>query len=164
MSSALVGLDENGPERARLWIVVGFFLVLGLVWIVYPRVYQHYHPIPSWPGDVEDSQISHSKLCFFLVALVAALGILQLRFRRWFQRDASRFLFRVFLLFGLAMAFDFWTFSVATRFWTLTVQMQSDQARRVYETSGLLARYCLKCTVATGLLNVGFAMFRKRTP
>jgi hypothetical protein len=70
----------------------------------------------------------------------------------------------VFLLLCLRLAFDNWTFALATRFWTLTtkMQMQSDQARRAYEMSKVVVRYFLKSIVAIGLLNIGLALLRKR--
>ena len=40
-------------EKATLWIVVGLFLALSTSWAVYPRVYDHYHPTPPWPGELK---------------------------------------------------------------------------------------------------------------
>jgi len=131
-------------------------------WAVYPRVYDHYHPTRPWPGEAESFGPSNAHLSFFVAILLAVLGFLQVGFRQRFQRDASRFLFWVFLLLGLCWAVDYWTFALSTRFWTVGIQEQSDQAHRAYEMSSMLAGYFLKPIVAIGLLNIGLARFRKR--
>jgi Sec-independent protein secretion pathway component TatC len=98
-----------------------------------------------------------------LAILLAVLGFLQIGFRRWIKGETSRFLFWMFLLLCLGLAFDYWTFAIATRFWTLTIQMQSDQVHRAYEISRMLAGYFLKLIVALGLLNIGLALLRQRS-
>lgn len=47
-------------ERAALWIVIGLFLTLSIIWAAYPRIYDHYHPKPKWPGEL-DSSVSGQK-------------------------------------------------------------------------------------------------------
>jgi hypothetical protein len=153
--------DERAVEQAILWVVVGLFLALGISWAVYPRIYDRYHSTLPWPGERESFGPSNTQLSFLFAILLAVLGFLQIRLRRLFQRDTSRFLFWVFLLLGLGLAFDLWIFALATRFWTLTIKMQSDQAHRAYEMSRTLAGYFLKLIVAAGLLNIGLAAFRK---
>lgn len=151
-------------EQATLWVIVGLFVVLGISWVVYQRVYLHYHPTTAWPGEGYGFVLpSNAQLSFAFGTLLAVLGFFQLRFQRWFQRETFRFLFWAFLLFSLGFALDCWTFALATRFWTLTWNMQSDQARRAYEMSRQLAPYFLKSTVAIGVLNMGLALLRKRT-
>ncbi len=135
--------------------------MLSISWAVYPRVYDHYHPTPPWPGELGNWFPSNAQLSFLVAALLAVLGFVQLGFQRLFKRDTSRFLFWVFLLFGLGLALDNWTFALATRFWTLTTQ--SEQAHGAYEVSRKLAPYFLKSTAAVGVLNMGLALLRKRT-
>jgi hypothetical protein len=149
-------------EQAALWIVVGLFLALSMSWAVYPRVYDHYHPTPPWPGEAESFGPSNAQLCFFVAILLAVFGFLQVGFRQRFQRDTSRFLFWVFLVLSVGWAFDYWTFALSTRFWTVELQKQSNQAHRAYEMSSMLAGYFLKPIAAIGLLNIGLAWFRKR--
>jgi hypothetical protein len=162
MSPAEPSPRARAFEHATLWIVVGLFLALSISWAVYPRLYDHYHPTPPWPGEPESFGPSNAQLSFSLAILLAVLGFLQLGILRWLQRDTSRFLSRVFLLLGLGLALDYWTFAIATRFWTLTIEMQSDQAHRAYEMSRMLARYFLKPIIAIGLLNIGISVLRKR--
>jgi hypothetical protein len=119
------------------------------------------HTVSCADSDVGTRPDSHT--AFLLAVLLAVLGFLQIGFRRWFQRDTSRFLFWVFLLLGLGLAFDYWTLALATRFFSLTDKMQSDQAHRAYEISRMLAGYFLKPIVAIGLLNIGLALLHKRS-
>jgi hypothetical protein len=163
MLSVEIPPNARKLEQAALWILVGLFLALSMSWSVYPRVYDHYHPTPPWPGELESFGPSNAQLSFLFAVLLAVLGFLQIGFRRQLQRDTSRFLFWVFLLLGLGWAFDYWTFALSTRFWTVELQKQSDQAHRAYEMSSMLAGYFLKPIVAIGLLNIGLAWFRKRS-
>jgi hypothetical protein len=156
--------DARALEQATLWVVVGLLLALSISWAVYPRVYDHYHPGLLWhPEPAEPSGGSNTQTSFSLAILLAVLGFLQIGFQRWFRRDTSRFLFWVFLVLGLGFAFDYWTFALSTRFWTLTMQLQSDEARRAYETSNKLAPYLFRSMVAIAVLNMGLALFRKRS-
>jgi glucan phosphoethanolaminetransferase (alkaline phosphatase superfamily) len=150
-------------EQAALWIVVGLFLALSMSWAVYPRVYDHYHPTPPWPGQLDHWFPSNAQLSFLVAALLAVLGFLQIGFRRRLQRDTSRFLFWVFLLLSLGWAVDCWTFSLSIRFWTVNMGMQSNLSHRAYEMSSMLAGYFSRPIVAIGLLNIGLAWFRKRS-
>jgi len=151
-------------EQATLWIIVGLFVVLGVSWVVCERVYLHYHPTPAWPGEGYVFALpSNAQLSFLLGTLLAVLGFFQLGFQRWFQRETFSFLFWAFLLFGLCLALDCWTFALATRFWTLTWKMQSDQARRGYEMSRQVAPYFLMSMATVGVLNMGLALLRKRS-
>jgi hypothetical protein len=113
-------------------------------------------------GEPDNRFSSNAQLSFLVATLLAVLGFVQLCFKRWFKRDTSRFLFWVFLLFGIGLALDHWAFALATRFWTLTMQRQSEQAHRAYEVSRKLAPYFLKSTTAVGVLNMGLALLRKR--
>jgi hypothetical protein len=162
MLSVEIPPNARNLEQAALWIVVGLFLALSMSWAVYPRVYDHYHPTPPWPGELEIFGPSYAQLSFLPAILLAVLGFLQIGFRRRLQRDTSRFLFWVFLLLGLGWAFDYWTFALSTRFRTVEIEKQSDQAHRAYEMSSTLAGYFLEPIVAIGLLNFGLAWFRKR--
>jgi hypothetical protein len=150
-------------SRKVLLIVVGLLVVLSISWAVYPRVYGHYNPTPSWPGLPDNWGPSNAQLSFLVATLLAVLGFFQLGFERWFRRGTSRFLFWVFLLLGLVLALDYWTFALAIRFWTFTMNMLSGQARQAYEISRMLAPYFLKAVIAVGVLNIGLAFFRKRS-
>jgi hypothetical protein len=163
MSFVEISPKAGALERATLWTVVGLFVLLSITWGVYPRVYDHFHPTPPWPGELDNWFPSNAQLTFLVAVLLAGLGCLQIGFRRWFQRDTSRFLFWVFLLLGLGLACDYWTFAIATRFWTVTIQMQSDLAQHAYEMSRMLGGYFLKPIIGIGLLNIGVGLLRKRS-
>jgi hypothetical protein len=141
-------------ERATLWTVVGLIVLLSITWGVYPRVYDHFHPTPPWPGELDTWFPSNAQSSFLVAVLLAVLGLFQLRLQRWFRRETSRFLFWVFLVLSLGLALDYWTFALAIRFWTLTMKMQSGQARQAYEISNKLAPYFLRSTVAIAVLNM----------
>ena len=162
MLSVETSAKATALEQVMLWIVVGLFVVLSISWAVSPRVYERNHPTPQWPGEIDSFGPSNAELSLLVATLLTVLGFLQLGFRRWFQRETSSLLFWVFLLLGVGLALDHWTFALATRFWTITVQMQSDQARRAYEMSIKLASYFLSSTVAVGVLNIGLALLRRR--
>ncbi len=138
--------------------------MLSMSWAIYQRVFNYYHPTPPWPGESYSWFTSNAQSSFSVAIQFAVLGIFQLGFQRWFQRGTSRFLFWVFLLLGLGLALDLWTFALATRFWTINMQMQSEEAHRAYEMSRKLAPYFLMSTAVVGVLNMGLALLRKRIP
>jgi hypothetical protein len=46
-------------------VVPGLFLALSLTWIIYPRIYEHYHPATPWPGEPEGFGFSNAGLSFW---------------------------------------------------------------------------------------------------
>ena len=148
-------------ERAMLWIVIGLFLTLSIIWAAYPRIYDHYHPKPKWPGELDSFGPSIAALNFWRACLLALLGFPQLRLRHCFH-GVSTILFRVFLRLSLGMALDAWAFSFSIRFWTITLKELSPRSRYMFEISRPVWRYVTPTTFAIGLLNIGLAAFYRR--
>src|SRR5580698_5081799 len=122
MPSSETPLKSKSLEEIVLWIVIGLCLVLGVAWEAYPTVYLHYHPQRPWPGEPESFGFPPIVKLFFYFFLIGAAGFAQLRFSRWFQRDISKTLVRVFLLANFVMLAGMWTFALANRFWTIQFQ------------------------------------------
>jgi len=70
MLSVQIPPNARKLEQAALCIVIGLFLALSMSWVVYPRVYDHYHPTPPWPGEAESFGFSNAQVSFFVAILL----------------------------------------------------------------------------------------------
>jgi hypothetical protein len=100
---------------------------------------------------------------FFFACLVAGPGFGQLRFSRWFHRDTSKILLRVFLFAGLVMVAGMWTFALANRFWTVEDnRLDLLGAQRGMEIGTTLFRLGAWSGLGVALLNLGYGLVRRR--
>jgi hypothetical protein len=155
-------------EEVVLWIVTGLCLALGVAWETYPRMYMHIHHPPQGPGRSytwANESFGPPPLVrfFFYACLIAGPGFAQLRFSRWFHRDTSKSLMRVFLFAGLVMVVGMWTFSLANRFWTVEDnRLDLLGAQRGMEIGRTLFRLGAWSGLGVALLNLGYGLLGRR--
>ena len=149
-------------ERVALWTTVALFLALAVAWDAYPRMlgFHDVDPMALRPGEPIDFGPPHSHVVFFWACLCGILGLLQLR-RRWSGHIAT-VLTWVFLSLSFGFACAAWTFALSTKFWTLSMKQMSSPALSVFGVSQSVARFCMKPSIAVGLLNLGLGFFHGR--
>jgi hypothetical protein len=161
-----IPIKPKGFDGTVLWIVVGLFLALGIAWLVYPRIYLHYHPGVAWPAIPQRwraySDSSPSLVYFLLACMTAAFGFWQIRFHRWFACDSSRILSWLYLLFSLVFVAGSWTFDLGSHFWTISMQNEFYPPDRVLEIGRILIKVGLYSGLAAAVLNVNYSGFRDR--
>jgi hypothetical protein len=164
MIPAEIPPQSKGFDEIVLWIAVGLFLVLGLAWVIYPRIYLHDHPGMPWPvipqrwREYADS--SPALVYFSLAAMTAAFGLWQTRFCYRFGRESSKILLWLYLLSSLVFAVGSWTFDLGSRFWTIPVQNEFYAPDCVLKIGRLLIQLGLYSSLAAAFLNVTFSSFR----
>jgi hypothetical protein len=148
-------------QQIAFWSLVGLFLALEICWIVVPGIYFHYHPVKPWPDADYGPPIWWTQL--FWIALFTGIGVAQLRLVREIENEIAKFLLWLFLVLGTLFLIDDWVFSLAVRFWTIQGKPWSHFVQMAYEISTHSARYFFYGSLATGLSNLGFCLFRKRS-
>jgi hypothetical protein len=166
MTSSETPPKSKGLEEIVLWMVIGLCLVLGVAWETYPRIYMH----SLYPHGTGSSYIWRDegrgtdplvKFLFF-ACLIAAPGFAQLRFSRWFPRDISKILLRVFLLASIIMVSGMWTFALANHFWTLQHSDELHEAEPYMRVGSMLFRIGFWSALATALSNMVYGLVLKR--
>jgi hypothetical protein len=168
MFAKAVSPKSRTIEEVVLWIVVGLCLALGVAWETYPKIYTRiYHPrhgqgsSDTWAN--ENFGPSRLVVFFFYACLIAGPGFAQLRFSRWFHRDISKILVRVFLCAGLVMVVGMWTFALANRFWTVQDnRLDLLGAQRGMEIGTTLSTLGAWSGLGVALLNLGYGLVRRR--
>lgn len=164
--SSEIPLKPKGFDGIVLWIIVGLFLVLGIAWLAYPRIYLHYHPGVAWPVIPQRwraySDSSPSLVYFFLACMTAAFGLWQIRFHRRFGRDSSQILSWLYLLSSLVFVAGSWTFDLGSHFWTIPMLNGFYPPDRILELGRMLIKLGLYSSLAAAVLNVSYSAFRDR--
>src|SRR5579859_178348 len=149
-------------DMVVLWTVVWLFVALGLSWAIYPRVYAHYHyhsHAPSRWSQETTRVFSHTFKCLLLASAVGFLGFVQLHFRKWFMRDASRVLFRVFLGSSAVVLGGACFLAFTTHFWTSSPE---PRANEILAHTGAISIFFLKFGFGVAVLNFLVSSFHKR--
>lgn len=117
---------------------------------------------PALAGEPGSFGLSPVVKHFFHACLIGAAGLAQLRFSRWFQRDISKILLRVFLLAVFVMIAGMWTFAIANRFWTIkTNRKLLLEAEPIMRVGTMLFRLGFWSSVALALLNLVCGLIRR---
>lgn len=168
MTSSNIPQKSKSLEEVVLWIVIALLLALCVAWEIYPKIYIYMHHQLHGAGSPytwreESRGFSNGQMSFFYACLTAVLGFAQLRFSRWFQRDISKILLRIFLLAVFAMAAGLWTFALANRFWTVENNRPDLlRAQPGMEIGVTLFRLGAWSCIGVALLNLGYSLVRKR--
>ncbi len=156
--------QPSSLDKTCLWTIVCLFVVLGLLWSIYPQAYVQYryhshHTSGVGWGLEETPVLSRTLKCFLLAAAVGFLGFVQLHFRNLFKRDSSRILFRLFLCASAVVLCGALFLAFTTHFWTSDV---GPRANEIIANTGAVSTFCLSFGCGVALLNILVSSLRGR--